>query len=285
MRHERFAQPVCALLAIGAVVLGVFALSLQARTHVHAEAAHAQSAPAIAEVPAWDGTYRRIRVPILMYHYISTPPAGAEAVRRELSVSPATFRAHLEYLYYQGYTTVDLATVRTALNTGRPLPPRPIVLTFDDGYADHYTNAFPLLRERGFTGTFFVITGRADANDPNHLSWEQIAAMADAGMAMESHTKDHPELVGRDYDFLVYQVMGSIESLAAYTGRTPTMLAYPVGRYDLYTLDVLETMPIEAAVTTERGDLHTTSGRLLMPRIRITGEMSAEALAAVLGGR
>lgn len=275
------------LLAIGLLCANLSLYAQDAISESEATAATTEPTPTVGivvgdERAAWDGTYRRIRIPILMYHYISRPSDDADDVRRDLSVSPELFRQHMEYLFYQGYQTISLYQADEALRTGAALPPKPVVLTFDDSYADHYTNAFPILRQFNFSGTFFVITGFTDESNPNHLTWEQVAAMANAGMFMESHTKTHPELVERDYDFLVYQVMGSIESLTAYTGRPPRMFAYPVGRYDANTVNVLNTMPIWRAVTTERGAWQTSDNRLLMPRLRVTGEMGVDALASLL---
>lgn len=238
-----------------------------------------------AQSPQWDGTYRRIRVPILMYHYVSDPPPDADVYRVDLSLSPDTFRAHMDYLFYQGYTTISLYQLHDALMTGAPLPARPVVLTFDDGYTDHYTNVFPVLKEFGFTGTFFIITGRPDHSSPEYMSWEQVSEMAQAGMSMESHTRDHPSLDGRDYDFLVYQLLGAQESLEYYTGRQPHMLAYPGGRYDAQTLAVLQTMPVWRAVTTQPGNYHTTDNLLEMPRLRISRDTGVPGLAQLLETR
>lgn len=275
-------KPVAVLLIVVFILLGSGALHGQEPMPPPTESATSGLVDD-ARTP-WDGTYRRAVVPILMYHYISTPPADADDTRRGLSVSAELFRAHMEYLYQHGYQAISLYDLDAALNTGERMPAKPVILTFDDGYSDHYTYALPILREFGFTGTFFVITGMSDAANPNHLTWPQIAEMAAMGMEMENHTKEHPELTDRSYDFLVYQIMGAAESLAAYTGRQSRMFAYPVGRYDAYTLSVLETMPVWRAVTTQSGTLQTTDNRLEMPRLRVTGEMSVLTLAALLGG-
>lgn len=232
--------------------------------------------------PAWDGTLRRVRVPVLMYHYVSSLPPDADDIRRELTITPDLFRAHLAYLKEQGYSTISFYDLDAALLTGSPLPSRPVILTFDDGYIDHYVNVLPALRDYGFTGTFFIITALADANRGDYLNWAQIREMADAGMSMESHTKNHVDLRGRDYDFLVYELLGSLESLAAYTGQTSHILSYPVGHYDAMTLQVAEQLPIWRAVTTQRGALHTTDNRLEMPRVRVHGGTGPGGLASLL---
>jgi peptidoglycan/xylan/chitin deacetylase (PgdA/CDA1 family) len=230
----------------------------------------------------WDGTLRRIHVPILMYHYVSNLPPDADATRIDLTVVPDMFRAHMRYLVEQGYTTISLYQLDDALRRGTLLPPNPVVLTFDDGYIDHYTSVFPILQEFGFTGTFFIITGFVDNNDPAYMTWNQIGEMAVADMSMESHTKTHRDLRNRDYDFLVYELLGSLESLTAHLGNTPHMFAYPVGHYDDAVLGVLSQTSVWRAVTTENGALQTTDNRLEMPRIRIHGTTGVNGLASLL---
>ncbi len=238
--------------------------------------------PVLPERPYTDGTLRRIYAPILMYHYVSPIPSDADDIRINLTVEPAIFRAHLDYLRSSGYVSVSLYEIDQALLNGAPLPSKPVVLTFDDGYLDHYTFVFPLLQEFGYTGTFFIITELADHRQPGHLTWEQIQTMAIAGMSMESHTKNHPDLRNRSYDFLVYEVAGSVESLAAHLSVTPRFFAYPVGRYDDTVLNFLPQTPLWRAVTTESGAYQTTDNHLLMPRVRISGNTSVAGLDSLL---
>ncbi len=229
-----------------------------------------------------DGTLRRIHVPILMYHYVSQLPANADNIRVGLTVSPDQFQAHMNYLKAQGYDTISLYQLDDALMNGTALPPKPIILTFDDGYIDHYVTVFPILKQLGFTGTFFIITGMPDSNAPAYMSWTQITEMADAGMSMESHTKTHQDLRNRDYNFLVYELLGSMQSLQAYTGHEPHMFAYPSGEYDDETLSVLRQLPVWRALTTEHGSLETTDNRLEVPRLRVSGGMDVNGLEALL---
>ncbi len=235
--------------------------------------------------PRWDGTYRRIHVPILMYHYVSVPPEGADEYRVDLSLSPDIFRQHVDYFFYQGYTPISLYDLDRALLTGTTLPAKPVILTFDDGYADHYSTVFAALQTRNFGATFFVITGRVDANDPAYLTWEQIAEMSAAGMDMEMHTKTHPDLRNRSYDYLVYELLGSSESLGAYTPREPRMFAYPLGNYDEAVLSILQSMQVRRAVTTESGALHTSDNRLEVSRLRIRNTTGIAQLEALLQTR
>jgi len=217
-----------------------------------------------------------------MYHYVSPLPPNSDNIREGLTVSPQTFRSHVEYLASEGYTSISLYEINTALETGSQLPSKPIILTFDDSYTDHYTYVFPILQEFNFTGTFFVITDYTDVQNPNHMTWEQIQEMSNAGMSMESHTKTHSTLVERSYDFLVWEIIGSIESLESHIGDRPDIFSYPVGRYDSTTLDMLDTTSIIRAVTTEYGVYHTMHNALLSPRLRVSGGMGVAGLRNLL---
>lgn len=238
----------------------------------------------VSERSVGDGTLRRIFVPILMYHYVSPLPESADDIRRGLTVEPHIFDAHLRYFRDQGYDAISLYDLHSALQWGSPLPPKPIVLTFDDSYLDHYEIVFPMLKEFGFVGTFFVITGHSDNANPNHMTWAHINEMALAGMSMEPHTKRHIDLRNRDADFLIYEIMGSLESLEAFTNHVPRFFAYPAGRYDALTLQILQTTPIFRALTTESGAYHTTTNYFEMPRLRVSGNMSVPALSGLING-
>jgi peptidoglycan/xylan/chitin deacetylase (PgdA/CDA1 family) len=234
------------------------------------------------DAPPSDYTLRRIRVPILMYHYVGELPPDADEYRVGLTIRPQTFRDHMVYLRDNGYTPISMYDLDAALRVGAPLPPKPVILTFDDGHLDHYVTVFPILQEFGFTGTFFLVTGFIDNGDPNYITWEMAAEMAAAGMAMESHTKYHPDLRNRDMDFLVYEVLGSIESIEAHVDAPVGIFSYPAGRYDDNTLAVLDETEILRAVTTESGAWHTTDNTLLVTRLRISGDLSVTGLAYLL---
>ena len=105
--------------------------------------------------------------------------------------------AHLDRLQAEGYTTISLYQLLAHLTQGVPLPEKPVVITFDDGYRDTYENAFPLLRAHGMTATFFVITDFIDEQRPLYLSWDMAREMLAAGMSIESHSRNHFTLKGR----------------------------------------------------------------------------------------
>lgn len=227
-----------------------------------------------------DDTRRRIQVPILMYHYVSVPPSDADRYRLDLSVTPDQFSEQLVFLRENGYTTITLDDLFLALNEGRPLPPRPVVLTFDDGYADAYDHAFRLLEQYEMVGTFFVVTDWLDARRPGYLTWDQARAMVAGGSAIQSHSRSHIDLTnGCDHDCLVYQLLGSTETIEAEIGVRPRFLCYPSGRYDAAVVQVAAEVGFVAAVTTQGGTLHTSDRLLELKRVRVRGTTSLSDFA------
>ncbi len=217
------------------------------------------------------------QVPILMYHYVSELPLNPDIYRLDLTVLPEDFIAQLQYLADAGYHTITLTDLYMHLTQGVPLPEKPIVLTFDDGYRDAYEVVFPLLLDYGFTGTFFVLATPTHFESPDYMTWAQMKEMSDAGMEIQSHGRDHVDLRGRSYDYLVYQTLGIQEAIQYHTGRLPRFFCYPSGRYDDNLISVLESAGYWGAVTTEWGQTHTREGLFEMPRLRVRGNDTLES--------
>jgi peptidoglycan/xylan/chitin deacetylase (PgdA/CDA1 family) len=219
-----------------------------------------------------------------MYHYVSELPADADAVRRDLTVSPETFEEQLQYLADQGYQTVTLRDLYDALSVGRPLPDKPVVLTFDDGYQDAYTDVLPMLQQHGFVGVFFVLATPAHFEAPAYMTWADVKAMAEAGMSIQGHGRDHYDMRNRSVDFLVYQILGIKEAVEAHTDQQVTFFCYPAGKYDDQTLTVVESAGYLGAVTVKWGATERLDNRYTWPRIRVRGTWTPEKFAEVLEG-
>ncbi len=232
--------------------------------------------------PTPDGVARRLRVPVLMYHYLSTPPDDADIYRRDLSVPPELFAAQLDRLLAEGYTAVTLYQVMDALQRGAPLPEKPVVITFDDGYRDNYENAFPLLRARALPATIFVVTDFIDEQRPEYLTWDMAREMLQNGIAIESHGRNHASLAGQADDYLVWQALGSLETLEFELGVRPRFLSYPAGEYDQRTIDVIHSADFWAAATTEQGLMLDNAQPFELPRIRVRNTTTPDDLIRLL---
>ncbi len=224
-------------------------------------------------------------VPILMYHYVEPLPPNADRFRRDLTVLPENFEAQLQALADSGYHTVSLTDLYLYLTYGTPLPPKPIILTFDDGYRDAYTIILPLLQQYGFVGTFFVLATPTHYENPNYLTWAMMREMADAGMEIQGHGRDHVDLRGRSTDFLVYQILGIKEAVEYHTGQAVHFFCYPSGQYDDDVIAVARSAGYWGAVTTQYGRVHTREDLFALHRIRVRGTDSLESFMAHVEGR
>ena len=221
-------------------------------------------------LPTPSGVYSwTLKVPILMYHYISEPPDDADKYRKDLSVTPQDFEEQMTYLAQNGFESIDLYDLSLAIANKRELPEKPIVISFDDGYVDNYENAYPILQENGLKGTFFVITQFIDEGRDGYMTWENLEEMALAGMRIESHSKTHPDLSTAERDYVIYEVLGSQETIAAHIGYTPRYFCYPSGRYNEETMTILEELGFWGAVTTADGSWHGFNERFEWSRVRM----------------
>ena len=222
---------------------------------------------------------RVVRVPILMYHYVSVPPPDADIYRLDLSVTPAALDAQMEYLAAEGYHPIRLSDLSDYLLNGKPLPPRPIALTFDDGYLDNYENALPVLEKYKFPATFFIITQFVDDKKPGYMSWDQIEELAINGMEIGSHTLDHIDLHGKPRSVQTTEIAGSKAMIEARIGTPVTSFCYPSGRYDAQTISVLRSAGYLAATTEIQGVLQSSSDMYQLRRIRVRGSYSVSDFA------
>jgi peptidoglycan/xylan/chitin deacetylase (PgdA/CDA1 family) len=225
-----------------------------------------------------------MRLPILLYHYIEPWPAGADELRRDLTVRPEDFAAQMAYLHAQGYATVSLYDLLEAVTLGRQLPERAVVLTFDDGYRTLMEHALPILQPYGYTGTVFVVTQLMDEEFPQYLTWAQAEALYSQGWKIEPHTKTHENLQGRERDFQLYQMLGSMQTVAAHIGTLPRFFAYPYGRYDELSVQLAREMHLWGAVTSGTGRVHTYTDRFTWRRVRVSGSGTLADFVGALEG-
>lgn len=226
------------------------------------------AAPARAsDSPAEDGdTYL---VPIVMYHEVKPFKAGKDVIL------PWEFEADLRYLTENGYATVVMADLIAWVRDGVPLPEKPVVLSFDDGYLNNYVYVFPLLRQYGVRIVFSIIgkntddfTEIPDDNvDYSHVTWEQLREMLDSGLVeVQNHTYDlhgcrsrlgclpMPHESDAAYErILTEDVLKLQDEIRLMTGRTPTTFAYPYGKKGRATDDILKKLGFSATLSCDYG--------------------------------
>ena len=238
--------------------------------------------PTPLPTPDADARNRAVRLPILMYHYIEPWPVNAGEIRKNLTVQPEDFAAQIRYLHDHGYVTVSLYDLLYALMLGWPLPPKAVVITFDDGYRDLMQYAALVMQPYGYTGTVFVITELMDREFERYLTWPQAESLYAQGWKIEPHTKTHDELAGQSRDFQLYQMLGSMQTIEAHIGVMPRFFNYPFGKYDDVTLQLDRELGLWGAVTVESGRTHTLDSVYTLTRVRVGGQGTLQQFVAGL---
>jgi peptidoglycan/xylan/chitin deacetylase (PgdA/CDA1 family) len=225
------------------------------------------------------------RVPILMYHYISQNPRWpADPIRTRLSVPPRQFAAQLAYLQRAGYTTITLDDLVAALRGESSLPKQPVILTFDDGYEDFYTNAYPLLQQYKAQATIYIITEKIDT--AGYLSLEQLRELAASPLiTIGAHTRTHPMLTALQPSQSWEELEGSKSDLENVLGISVHHLAYPSGNYNALILQQVREIGFVTAVTTQEGLLQREDRLYTLRRVRVNGGANLADLVAGLAGK
>jgi len=189
-----------------------------------------------------------------VYHVIRPSHLDDNEEVRSIAQTPETFDAQLTYLKVAGYTVVRFNDLEAYLTTGTPLPPNPIILSFDDGWSSQYTYAFPILKKHNYPATFFLFTN--GIGRPSFVSWENVRELIGAGMTIGDHSRSHPYLTQiTDQEALWREIDGSKKFLEKELGVEINEFAYPFGRY---TPEIVA-MVKNAGYKSARGDFYTGS--------------------------
>src|SRR5260370_892363 len=136
-----------------------------------------------------------ISVPILMYHYIRPAPAiYLDRLGYRLTVTPDDFRSQMDWLSVKGYHPVDFNDLRAYFGGLAPLPSKPLVITFDDGYSDLYTTAYPILKTYHFKAVAYIVT--SFVGQSRYVTGEQVVDMDQIGIQIATHTIDRANIGG-----------------------------------------------------------------------------------------
>jgi peptidoglycan/xylan/chitin deacetylase (PgdA/CDA1 family) len=224
-------------------------------------------------------------VPVLLYHKIAEVPAGAR--HPAIHVEPRRFARQLALLATLGLTPIPLARYLDHRRNGTILPPRPVVITFDDGYRDNLTHAFPLLAARGWPATIFLVARRlggtnawdADEVQAPLLDLRQILEMQDGGIDFQSHTSTHVRLPTLDDARALHELRDSRERLAQLLGRAVRVIAYPWGAHDDRVLRLAGEAGYEAGMIVRRRVNFARTPMLALRRIPVWRSTSLARLA------
>jgi peptidoglycan/xylan/chitin deacetylase (PgdA/CDA1 family) len=163
-----------------------------------------------------------VLVPILLYHHVDVSLRDSQYY-----VSPAKFEEQMKLLRDWGYTTITSELLVKAIKDGADLPPRPIIITFDDGNLDNYTTAFPIMQKYGFTGVVYIVGLYMGA--PQFMNTDQIKEMVSAGWEVGSHSMSHLDLNSLNPEQQRYEIIDSRRYLENRLGVPVLTFSYPFG--------------------------------------------------------
>src|SRR3989338_10297031 len=202
-------------------------------------------------------------VPIMMYHHVD------HTFKPRLdTVSPENFERHMEFLAQHHYRVISLDELIRGINNGKVFPRNTVVITFDDGYLDNYTNAFEILKRYQFPATIFVPSDDIDTKE--HLSWDQLKEMQAHNITIGSHTRTHaylPDLFMIDQK---KEIEGSKQILEEKLKTEIAYFAYPIGGFNDQIKQLLKDAGYKAACTTNRGFKRTNKDIFELKRVRFS---------------
>ena len=232
--------------------------------------------------PALHERSRLAKVPVIMYHDI------LDEKQVFFDVTVDEFKAHLELIRESGATPISLDQLMSHLRSGTPLPEKPVLLTFDDGYEGHYTHVFPLLRQYGYPGLFSLYSYKVGRDyGRSSITWDQARAIAsDPLMTVASHSISHPrDLRELDELDLVREIVESKQILEAELGQPIHYFTYPEGNYNDRVAEIVELAGYQAALTMDNNEQrYAGESQTLLAIDRIGQSQLAWALDEAWGG-
>ena len=201
-------------------------------------------------------------IPVIFYHKIGYPPK--EARLKNLYVTPESFHRHLKYLKLRGFHTLNCEEYLKIKESKIKSHKKHILITFDDGYENNYTYAFPILEKFGFVATIFLVLkdigkrvswDESEENYPEEiLSWEEILRMHDYGIDFQIHGYTHKHMERFDEEKLRGELIKAKKELEKKLNKNVRFLAYPYGTYNEKVKKIVRELGYYAAFTTWKGE-------------------------------
>ncbi len=238
------------------------------------------SSPSLTPTPGPDQVFvpaGRVTVPILLYHHVSNLGDGRYVVRS------ADFRAQMAYLAQAGYQTISISQLAQTIRTGAYLPRKPIVLTFDDGYADTYQNAFPILEEFGFKGVAYIITRTLEPDQSyGYMQEDELKVLVKAGWEIGSHSISHSDLRKNPKLGLGTEIEQSRKDLESRLGVPVRSFSYPFGSANAWIEDRMADYGYDSAVGLDILVSHTPKRLYYLSRREVSRDLKLKEFRALL---
>lgn len=203
-------------------------------------------------------------IPVLSYHQIN------DTEQNSMTVPTDVFQQQMAYLAENGYHTITPDELTAFLTDNQPLPDKPVLITFDDGYRDNFTNAFPVLKKYHMTATIFLVSDYMDRFD-KYLTWQQVKELSEYGIAMESHTLSHYVLTDLSPASLHQQLEGGKLATEWYTRQFTEYIAYPCGSVNESVLQEVKNCGYKGGFTVNYNLVQPGDNPYLLSRVPIFG--------------
>ena len=208
-----------------------------------------------------------VTAPTLIYHHVQDIKVAQKNGQTSLTVDPVNFRQQMQYLKEKGYTAITMQDLVRFFNDGAAIGGKPVLITFDDGYEDFYTNAYPVLKEFSFGATVFLPTGLAE--NPGYLTWRQIEEMSAGGnIYFANHTWSH-QGAATDKETIEEEISRADIQLAERGLNQVKVFAYPYGASGAVAENYLKSLNYNLAFTTRHGKILCQNQRFSLPRLHI----------------
>lgn len=195
---------------------------------------------------------KSILAPILVYHYVEYIKDERDTIRKSLNITPYIFVKQIETLKNAGYTFVTASELIGILDGEIKLPKKPIIISFDDGYRDFYTDVFPILKKNNVKTIVYIVSGFLDK--PNYMFTWQLKEIAKSGLVeIGAHTVHHYSLKGLEALTAKYEIEESKMMLEKLIGTSVVSFAYPDGGFDMQAIKLVKEAGFKSAVTTTHG--------------------------------
>jgi peptidoglycan/xylan/chitin deacetylase (PgdA/CDA1 family) len=216
-----------------------------------------------------------------MYHVIAAPPTGA--LFPGLYVEPGEFAAQMRALKSAGWNAVTLDQVEAAWARSAPLPDKPIVLSFDNGYQSQYTQALPVLRRLGWIGDENLQLAGLPPSQGG-LGEAEIRGLLAAGWELDTQGYSHADLITLDAQALRYQVADARSALQQRYHVPVNWFCYPSGHYDATVIEAVKTAGYAGSTTVVPGWAHPSEDRYRLHRLRVLGGTTPAELLSLIAG-
>jgi len=215
--------------------------------------------------PLPSNSLKKAKIPILLYHYVEIVTDKRDFLRSRLAVSPQNFESQLISLKKSGYTFYFVRDIGNILKDESTI--KPVIITFDDGYGDFYTDAFPILKRQNAKATVFINSGLT--GKLNYMTHDQVVDVANSGLVeIGGHGFSHQNLTSISLESAKKVVNDDVSNIKELYKITPVSFAYPYGTYNDNIKKIVIDAGYKYAVTLEKGWIVQSNALLVIPRIR-----------------